>query len=207
MRRGQRREGSPGRKPYACRTLEGGPALARSEVRWTCRPGRAVDVAELGARLRHVLVRVPASAAEQRGRDTETAELLSLLPHTRSSAVTGGPRVVRRGPVRVVAERRELRRVADTLEPDAGVLTGRRIRRADERGDRKAAGRMLLQSGESRPHLVVERSFDVAGDDRVPFATHRAPTVPRRERSTRVRHGRLRRWARCGLRRSGQVRP
>jgi hypothetical protein len=207
VRRGQRRKGSSRREAYLRGTLERGPPLTCGQVGRTCRPGRAVDIVELRARLCHVLVRVPASPAEQRGREAEIPQALSFFPDTDTSDGAGRSRVIGSRPVRVVAEWRELRRLADPLEPNAGVLAGGRIGRADERSDPKTARRAPLQSRESRPHLVVERSFDVAGDDRVPFATHRAPTVPRPERSTRLRHGRHRSWAGCGLRRSGQVRP
>ena len=42
----------------------------------------------------------------------------------------------------------------------------------------KAARTPSLQGGEKRPDGVVERSLHVAGDDRVPFPAHLAPTVP-----------------------------
>ena len=82
--------------------------------------------------------------------------------------------------MRVVAERRDLHSLAGPLEPEVGVLAGSRIRGANERGDRKAARPPPLDRRESRPHLVVERSFDVAGDDRVPFprcAAHRPRSI------------------------------
>ena len=66
-------------------------------------------------------------------------------------------------------ERPERRSLARALEPERLVLTERGIRRAHERGDREAARPTPLERDEARPHLVVERSLNVAGHDRVPF--------------------------------------
>ncbi len=104
VRRRKRGEDPPRRKPNPARSRERGPRLARGEVRRTCRSRRAVDVAELRARLRHVRVGVPASAAEERRRDAEVAEAHSLVSHAGPGTVAGRPRVVGSGPVRVVAE-------------------------------------------------------------------------------------------------------
>ena len=162
VRRGQRREGSPGRKPYACRTLEGGPALARSEVRRTCRPAAC----SRRSRARRTPPPRPRPCTSLRRRTTwaRHRDSRSCSPSSRTRApvaVTGRPRVVRSRPVRVVAERRELRRLADPLEPDAGVLAGRRIRRADERGDRESrradAAAMRRIAPTPRRRAVVRR--------------------------------------------------
>jgi hypothetical protein len=70
------------------------------------------------------------------------------------------------------------------LEPTLRVLTGVRVRRSQQRRDPKSAGRARLQVGEELPAAVVERSFDVAGDDCVPFVLRvrhlRIPSTLRR---------------------------
>ena len=90
----------------------------------------------------------------------------------------GRPSVVRGRPVRVVAERAARCGLMRALEPVVLVLSRSRIGRAHQRGDRESARPSLLQRREARPDLVVEGSFDVAGDDRVPF--------PRRVRHQRT---------------------
>ena len=69
----------------------------------------------------------------------------------------------------VVTEGPVVRDLTGTLHPQTLVLPGVRIGGPEERGDRETPRAALLEGGESGPNLVVEWSFDVAGDDRVPF--------------------------------------
>jgi hypothetical protein len=58
------------------------------------------------------------------------------------------------------------------LEPGRLVLAVRGIGGPQERRNRKAAGASLLKCSEPSPNRVVERSLNVAGDDRVAFPAH-----------------------------------
>ncbi len=156
----------------ASRLGEGGPRLARSEVRRPRRPGRAVHVAERRARIRHLGIRVPAPAAEERRLEAERSQAGALLMHPLSGPAARRPGVVGRGPVRVVSERPSRGRLARPLEPQGLVLARAGIRRPDQRGDRESARPTTLERREPCPYFVVERSFHVTGDDRVPFAPH-----------------------------------
>jgi hypothetical protein len=71
-------------------------------------------------------------------------------------------------PVRVQAEGPPGRRLVGACEPGRLVLPGRPVGRPHQRGDSKSARGALVQARESRPDAIVERSLDVAGDDRVP---------------------------------------
>ncbi len=83
----------------------------------------------------------------------------------------------------VVAERPPRCGLAGALEPHALVLPGRLVGRPHERRDRESTRSLPLERRETLPHVVVERSFDVAGDDRVPFR--------RRAAHARRRYGRF----------------
>ena len=100
------------------------------------------------------------------------AQATSLAEDTRSRTVTGRPRVVGCRPVSVVAQRRAGRSLPRSLEPRDLVLADCGIRWTHECRDAKSSGTARLQLGETRPDSVVERSLNVAGDDRVAFATH-----------------------------------
>ena len=176
--RGRRASASSGSRRARCPTaarcaqarLSEAQRSPAREVRRTCCPRRAVDVAELRAGLGDLDVRVPAAAAEQRR--GEAALPQAALPRRatlRAGRVAGRARVVGRRPVRVVAERAARCSLARALEPGRLVLAVRRVRRSHERRDREAAGPRVLERGEPRPDGVVERSLNVAGDDRVPF--------------------------------------
>ena len=128
---------------------------------------------------RHGRVGVPAAAAEQRRREPALAQPGALAQHARARLLAACRSCVGRArPVRVVPERASRGGLAGALEPARVVLAGRLVRRPEQRGDREAARPSLLQAREGGPHPVVERPFDVAGDDRVPFPgrAHRAPT-------------------------------
>ena len=175
VRRGERGEDPPRREPNPGRCRERGPRLARGEVRRRVARRRAVDVAELRARLRDVRRRCTSrrrrrASARGRGRGGAFPRLGTRGPgrrrrsvargRERSSACGGrtGRAPTPRGPAR--ARRRRPHRAAASAGRTSAAI-------------RKPPGRRSLQRRESRPHLVVERSFDVAGDDRVPF-----PAVP-----------------------------
>src|SRR5919106_4111828 len=104
MGRGKRAQRAAGRHPEASRTRERGPRLTGTEVRRSRRALRAVEVAELRARLRDLDVRVPAPAAEQRRLEPELAEPIAFREHALSRPAACRSSVIRRGPVRVVAE-------------------------------------------------------------------------------------------------------
>ena len=179
------------RAPEGSRDVRGrrqeGPRLAGREVRRSRRTRRAVRVAELRARLGHVGIRVPASPAEQGRREAE-------LPHPpafpadalarsrppsaghgreRSSACGG-----RAGRGAAAARARSSQAASSSPAPASAGRTQRR--------HREATRPSLLERREAGPDGVVERSLDVAGDDRVPFPAHRAPTVQPRLRRARV---------------------
>ncbi len=71
--------------------------------------------------------------------------------------------------MRVVAERPARRSFPSTSEPAGLVLPRRSVAGPHQRRDREAAGAPFLQRREPCPEAVVERSLDVAGDNRVPF--------------------------------------
>lgn len=73
---------------------------------------------------------------------------------------------------------------ARPLEPARLVLSRGHVRRSHERRDREAARLPLLEGREPCPDRVVERTFDVAGGDRVPFL--RRGAHPRRSIVGRV---------------------
>ena len=83
--------------------------------------------------------------------------------------VTGRARVVGRGPVRVMPERAPRGCLPRAREPGRLVLSVARVRRSHQRRDGEASGPRVLERGEPGPDRVVERSLNVAGDDRVPF--------------------------------------
>ena len=179
VRRGDHAELPAGGKVHHAQLPRLGPALAVVQIRRTARTRRAIDVPEPGARLRHVGVRVPASAAEDRRREPERFQPPPVgIDACPGRLVTiccrggGRARMVRSRPVGVVAERSTARGVSCALRPGALVLTGGRLGRAHERRDRESAGPRLLQRREAGPHTVVERSLNVAGHDRVPFPAH-----------------------------------
>ena len=128
---------------------------------------RAVGVAELGQHGGHALVHVPAAAAEEPRLEPALAQPRAFVPHARRPGRrrSGAPA---RGPPQCVwmAERPVRGRVARAGEPErlalARVGSGGRI----ERGDREAR-RAVAPGGRQkrRQASVVERPFDVAGDD------------------------------------------
>ena len=99
--------------------------------------GRAVDVAELGAHLRDLEVRVPAPAAEQGRDEAELAQATTLFQHALARARTRRSRVVGGRPVRVVSERAVCCSLARSLDPACLVLTVPRVGRTQERRDRE----------------------------------------------------------------------
>src|SRR5437588_2194341 len=158
----------------------------RRSVREVRRPERgrgAVGVAELGDRLRDVLVRVPAAAAEERRLESCLTEPCpfpadtSRRPRLGARPVPGtadGARLPRAAPVRVVAERPELGGAARTLQPARLDLARLGVRWAHEGGDPEAGRPRRLERLEACPDAVVERSFDVAGNDGVAFLADHA---------------------------------
>jgi hypothetical protein len=71
--------------------------------------------------------------------------------------------------VRVVAERAARRGRAGALEPARRILAGALVGWPQQRGHREPTRPPLLQACERAPDRIVERTLDVAGDDRVPF--------------------------------------
>ena len=150
-----------------------GPEIGRSEG-----TGSAVHVTQLGTRFADRGVRVPAAAAEERRLEPELAHPPALCEHALAGLSPGRASVIGSRPVRVLAERSPGGSFPRSLEPLFLVLSSRSVGRAQQRRDRESSRSTLLKGREARPDLVVEGSFDVAGDDRVPF--------PRRVRHQRT---------------------
>src|SRR6185436_10249509 len=118
----------------------------------------------------HGRVGLPAAAAEERRREPALAEPRSLARDPLAWLAAGRTGVRGAREVRVVAERALRGGRPGPLEPRRlVVLTGRRVGRAHQRRDPDAARWTFLERGECGPDAVVERSFDVARDDCVPF--------------------------------------
>ena len=98
----------------------------------------------------------------------------------------GRPRVRRRRPVRVVAERPERRRLAGALDEQLLVLAVGR--RPQQRGDREAAGPRDREVAVAVPDRRVERPFDVARHHRVALRTEHVRDL-RTPRQGRARPG------------------
>ena len=152
--------------------------LPGCQVRRTSSTRRAVHVPELGAGFGDLEIRVPAAAAEELRLEAELAQSTTFGEHALPRSTGGRPSMVRGGPMRVVPERTAGSCFLCARDPGDLVFTRRGIGRPHQRGNREPSGPALLQSREARPDLVVEGSFDVAGDDRVPF--------PRRVRHQRT---------------------
>ena len=171
----RRRDRGEQSDPTAARPRAGARATpsARRRPRYggRRRARRAVDVAELGAGFGDVGVRVPAAAAEERRRETELSQpARPRRERARPVSPSGRPRVVRGWSSacggRAGPERSSL---AGALEPDASSSPAPRRPAACSAAIAKPPGPTPLQRDEARPHRVVERSLNVAGDDRVPF--------------------------------------
>ena len=170
VRRRNRAQARPGRQLDAGGRGERRPRAPVGEVRRTRRARRAVDVAELRAGLRDLVVRVPAAAAEERRREPELAQPRSLGTHALAgarrpsgahgrapSSACGG----RAGRARRPRARARPRRSSSSPNAASAGRMSAAIA--------KAARTRSLQRREPRPDRVVERSLNVAGDDRVPF--------------------------------------
>ncbi len=180
------RRGRPRRESvHERRTRKLGPGRILREIPGPGRPRRAVRVAEARAGCRDGEVGVPASATEERRQDPPFAEPGALPGDALTWVVrTRRTRVRRARPVRVMAERRPGHRLSRALDPEVGVHLARLwVRGTHQRRDGEPTGASLLQRGEGCPDAVVERSFDVARRDDVPFGgrdRHRAmDTTPR----------------------------
>jgi hypothetical protein len=78
----------------------------------------------------------------------------------------------------VVTERAELGGAARTLQPEPFVLARAGVRRAHQGRDSEARGTRRGERLEACPDTVVERPFDVAGNDGVAFLRgHGAPRL------------------------------
>ena len=138
-----RDEGAARRQLDDRRLFERGPSLFVREIRRPDGAGRAVRVPELRARLGDVRVRVPAAAAEERRSEAELTQPRSLGAHPLSGRSSGRSRMIRRRPVRVLAERPEPRHGACSLQPGLLVLSRNPVGRTDERRNPEAPGRRL----------------------------------------------------------------
>ena len=74
--------------------------------------------------------------------------------------------------MRVMAERSVLGGFSGPVEPSVLILSRPGVGGTHERGDRESPWPPPLQRRETRPDGVVQRSFDVAGDDSLSFAAH-----------------------------------
>ncbi len=72
----------------------------------------------------------------------------------------------------VMAERSVHGGFSGSLEPSVLILSRPRVGGTHERGDRESPWPPPLQRRETRPDGVIQRSFDVAGDDRLSFTDH-----------------------------------
>ena len=130
----------PGRLGELC------PGGILREVRGTLDARRAVDVAELRARGGDGVVRVPAAAAEERRRESALGQPRALATNAVARVAAGRSRVRRAREVGVMAERAPAGGLARAAKPRLLVaLAGVRVRRTDERRDRKPAGPAPLQ--------------------------------------------------------------
>src|SRR5581483_4118870 len=185
-------------EPGGCRQLQARSALG--QVGGAERRRGAVRVAELGQRLRERLVHVPAAAAEDGRLEAVRAKPRRLAADALGVLRPGGrgPRPLGGDEVRVVAERPPCRGLPRPRQPALRVLPRRPVGWAHERRDPEAARASGLQCREARPAGVVERTRDVAGDDRVPLCgdvrhLRTSSTVrKRRSRPCRPHEGRAR---------------
>ncbi len=213
MGRRDRREQTLGRKPDACRLGRARPMRLPAR-RYVGRRARGVQStypssAQASATSRSVYQPPPQKSVGS----SPSSRIRRPSASTRSPGhAAGRPGMVGSRPMRVVTERSARCRLPRALEPRPLVLSSRSVGRAHQRGDREPSGPALLQSREARPDLVVEGSFDVAGDDRVPFprrVRHQRTSIALRSgRPGRRRpHDRGARPSRSRLRRHHRARP